>query len=318
MPYIQGGGAQKDSGLPSIEDVFHSPSVFINNVEAALWDQPQDSAAATALASAPDVAFTMEEAEGDGVGTDSNSVDQAIASTSQQISIAQSDGTISSTSTVLTPVTTTGTIDTSTGTNIQAVQASGDFSQYNQDNIPYDTLMLTPKTSLATFTTKAALWGNQPKPPGPNTPYGSGGTKGDNKYIKAQKGLTVPQILSNLANLASNVWEPFKARYPNALITNTFRQDAPGGSANQQQHGTGQAMDIIIPGANAQKYYEAACWVRDNLPFDQLLQEKAGGTIWIHVSLYSGTGIKVPTMNKVANMVVSPSQSFTRGLQPYA
>ena len=36
MPYIKGGGAQKDSGLPAVEDVFHANDVYINNVLVAI------------------------------------------------------------------------------------------------------------------------------------------------------------------------------------------------------------------------------------------------------------------------------------------
>jgi hypothetical protein len=54
--------------------------------------------------------------------------------------------------------------------------------------------------------------------------------------------------------------------------------------------------------------------MRDNLPVDQLLQEKAGSVIWIHVSHYSGFGYKVPSINKIANCIVSPNYSFTPGL----
>ena len=75
------------------------------------------------------------------------------------------------------------------------------------------------------------------------------------------------------------------------------------------------AMDIQLPGATPENYFEAVKWIRDNLPFDQLLQEKSGAdTRWIHVSHYSGFGYQVPAINKVANCVVSPKYSFTPGL----
>ena len=45
MAYIKGSGAQKDSSNPAVEDVFHSPDVFINHVAVALWDVPQASLA---------------------------------------------------------------------------------------------------------------------------------------------------------------------------------------------------------------------------------------------------------------------------------
>jgi len=201
--------------------------------------------------------------------------------------------------------------------SVASVNVGGDFSQFNQDNIPYDTLMLTAKTSLADFTTKAALWGSQPKPFGPNAKQPG---KGDNKFIKAQSGLTVPQILSNMSNLAANIWEPIKQKYPGAIVTNTFRQNPPGGSMNQSQHGTGQAMDIQVPGFKAAQYFEMAKWIRDNLPINQLLQERSGTTIWIHVSHYSGTGINVPKGSAVANLdlnIRKPGNPFIVGLFQY-
>jgi hypothetical protein len=213
-----------------------------------------------------------------------------------------------------------GKVDTTPPpTYAPSTSVAGDFGSYNQDNIPYDTLMLTDKTSLAEFTIKSALWGNQPKPFGPNTPYTSNNPSGgDNKHIKAQYGLTVPQILNNLANLAKNVYEPIKARYPRVIVTNTFRQGPPGAGKPQAQHGLGMAMDLVFPGLSTNEYYDVAVWIRDNLPFDQLLQEKAGSKIWIHISHYSGTGTQVPKQNKVANVIVSPSYSFTPGLAPLA
>lgn len=45
MAYVKGSGAQKDSSNPAVEDVYHSPDVFINHVAVALWDVPQASLA---------------------------------------------------------------------------------------------------------------------------------------------------------------------------------------------------------------------------------------------------------------------------------
>lgn len=205
---------------------------------------------------------------------------------------------------VMTPTPAPPSVPAGTNNSYSSVSSSTqDFSQYNQDNIPYNTLRLTPKTMLADFTTRTALWGNQPSPPGPNAVWRSGG---DNKYIKAQYGLTVPQILTNLADLATNIWEPLKAKYPGMVITNTFRQGKPGGASEQAQHGRGQAFDAQLPGASYAKYYEICCWMRDNLPVGQLLQERSGASpasTWIHCSYENGKyGIQVPRQNKVANL----------------
>ncbi len=55
-------------------------------------------------------------------------------------------------------------------------------------------------------------------------------------------------VVNNLAGLALNVIEPIKAKYPNMLITNSYRHGASiGGGA----HGTGQAADLQFRGVPA-------------------------------------------------------------------
>jgi hypothetical protein len=49
MPYVQGGTSQGKSGLPEVQDVFHSNNVFINNVAAALWQAPGESDSASTI-----------------------------------------------------------------------------------------------------------------------------------------------------------------------------------------------------------------------------------------------------------------------------
>ena len=294
-------------GIVGITDVFHSSNVYANNVEIALWQQSADSAAFVSGLSAPDLSYVLEQADADGASEGTVSDLQRI------INEGTANGTISSTSTALAK-TIVGAIDTNTGPGLSPTVNNLNWNQFNENNIPYDTLMLTPNTSLATFTTKAALWNNQPTPLGVHTAYVPGKSKGDNKHIKAQYGLTVPQILHNLSNLAANVYEPIKAKFPTVVVTNSFRQGPPGGANEQKQHGLGMALDLVFPGVTRAKHFEIASWIRDNVPFDQLLQEKAGNTIWIHVSLYSGFGSRVPVGNKVANMIVSPTTLFIPGL----
>jgi hypothetical protein len=320
MPYVQGANAH---GVVHVADVYNSPNVYANNTLIALWNAAGGTGGYSFNAIIPsveitelEVAYVNEQLDADGVDDFSTS-SYAAQQISQSVSVGVSSGAMTSATTATTTV---GIADTtpapvSTGTVITA-----DWNQFNQDNIPYDTLMLTPKTSLATFTKKTGLWTTQPTPLGPNAVQPAGG---DNKHLKEQdlfrKGqkvgrITVPQLLHNLSNLAANVWEPIKARYPGAIVTNTFRQSPPGGKSQQAQHGAGMAMDIQIPGFGPQEYLDACIWIRDNLPFDQLLQEKAGNTRWIHVSHYSGYGYKTAEASRVANMVVSPSPAFTPGL----
>ena len=53
MPYVQGGTSQGNSGAPEVQDVYHSPSVFANNVPIALWQTPGQSAAFAGIAADP-------------------------------------------------------------------------------------------------------------------------------------------------------------------------------------------------------------------------------------------------------------------------
>jgi uncharacterized Zn-binding protein involved in type VI secretion len=259
----------------------------------------------------PEVQYIYNFTEVDYVN-DSNAPTKTGVS-SQNVTAGLKDGVIKQ-STIDAPIV-SGPIDSKPPANPPSTAVPTNFDQYTQDNIDYKTLMLTDKTSLATFTLKATLWGSQPTPPGPNTPWPAGSKVGDNKHIKAQYGLTVPQILSNMANLAKNIWEPLKAQYPNAIITNTFRQGRPGGQNEQAQHGRGQAMDLKFGNLPRSDYYNIACWIRDNLPFDQLLQEYCGDKFWIHVSHYSGTGQLTPTQNKVATVNVAIKGGFVPGLR---
>lgn len=326
MPYIETGSPQRSTGNPGISDVYHSPNVFANNVEIALWKEAADTAAFLLKMSSPEVSYVLEQADVDSI----DEASAASAATGIQLSVDAgiASGVMSAGTTAPSalPLNEDGSVVTDTtppavtGGHVLTV----DWSKFTADNIPYDTLMLTPLTSLATFTTKAGLWNNQPKPLGPHTRFSG---SGDNKFIIEQdyyqggvkKGrITVPQILHNLANLAQNIYEPIKAKYPSAIITNTFRQSPPGGQKQQAQHGLGMAMDIQFPGTPTTGYYDIAVWIRDNLPIDQLLQEKAGGTVWIHVSHYSGFGYQVPAASKVANCIVSPTFAFIPGLSRLA
>lgn len=95
-------------------------------------------------------------------------------------------------------------------------------------------------------------------------------------------GMTPAQIVNNLANLAHNIYEPLKAQYPKAFMTNSFRH---GASIGGGQHGTGQGADFQFRGVHSSAYFEIAVWMSKNLPYDQLLLEYLPGkTVWIHCS----------------------------------
>jgi hypothetical protein len=116
--------------------------------------------------------------------------------------------------------------------------------------------------------------------------------------------VTPDKVVSNLAALAQNIYEPLKAQYPNCFMTNSFRH---GRTIGGGQHGTGQAADFQFHGVHSNNYYDIAVWMSKNLPYGQLLLEYLPGrTVWIHCSyeipgLPYG-GIKVPSQNKLATL----------------
>ena len=61
MPFQAGGTPQKDSGLPEVQDVFYSPTVFANNVAVALWLAPGTSAAFAHVAADPAIVIRPED-----------------------------------------------------------------------------------------------------------------------------------------------------------------------------------------------------------------------------------------------------------------
>ena len=99
-----------------------------------------------------------------------------------------------------------------------------------------------------------------------------------------------PEIISNIRNLCECVLEPLRAFAGCPIIINSgYRcprlNEAVGGS-RWSQHMKGEACDIrIADSATGDRWYS---WMKENLPYDQLIKElahKSSGTVWIHVSL---------------------------------
>lgn len=122
-----------------------------------------------------------------------------------------------------------------------------------------------------------------------------------NHSLQANNGFSIDEIVCNLSLLANNIFEPLYKKFPNFIPTNTFREGASAitSRGTSSQHGAGQAADLIFFPRNVIGAYEAAVWIRDNLPFDQLLLEYAytqyGLACWIHVSF---TGNNIPRVVK--------------------
>lgn len=124
------------------------------------------------------------------------------------------------------------------------------------------------------------------------------------KSVPAQCGLNPDQIVCNLSQLANNIWIPLKAKYPDLLLTNSLRV---GSSVGAGPHGTGQGMDVQFSGMKPKDYFERAQWVKNNLPYDQLIleysTERGYLVAWLHISVYKDTGTKVKPVNRVLTMM---------------
>lgn len=81
--------------------------------------------------------------------------------------------------------------------------------------------------------------------------------------------------------LCTSILEPIRAHYGRPVhVSSGFRSVALNvaiGGAAASQHCLGEAADITVSGVDN---LSLAKWIRDNLPFDQVIMEGA----WVHVS----------------------------------
>jgi hypothetical protein len=268
MPFIPGTGR--------ISDVYHSPNVYANFVNVALWNDAQGpEAAVLAAIDAPNYVFEsigQEATEGESSAV--NSVEAAQKKLVSQGLLSQDDldkgakaGNNPNASDPAPGVLTTGT-DTGAATVAANIDA---------------TVLYTDGTTTITV-------GSVTKTPGVVFPY-------DVATIAPQNGIAVQEVCDNLKALITNIWVPLKAQFPDAFITCSFRKGGVGSPTSQ--HPRGMAMDIQYSKASKADYYTRAIWIRDNLPYDQfLLEYKTTGTKkpWHHISFNkSGNRAQVST-----------------------
>lgn len=98
--------------------------------------------------------------------------------------------------------------------------------------------------------------------------------------------------LSNMINIAENVFEPLRAHVNGPIKINSFYRGpelnkAIGGSA-KSQHCHGQAMDIDDSYGHASNS-EMFNWIRANLNYDQMIWEFGTdkNPDWVHISYVS-------------------------------
>jgi hypothetical protein len=105
--------------------------------------------------------------------------------------------------------------------------------------------------------------------------------------VSPQHGLSRQDIVCNLKALCEQVLEPIKKQYPSMIVTSGFRSPGHSKAVGISQHEKGQAADIQFSGLPRERYFQIAQWIRDNVPFDQMLLEyKSTGTKlpWIHLT----------------------------------
>ena len=90
--------------------------------------------------------------------------------------------------------------------------------------------------------------------------------------------------------LAENIFQPLRDRFGTPLyITSGFRSKALNeaiGGSNKSQHSKGEAIDIDMDGRKGPDNAEVFNYIKECLPFDQLIWEFGDDTkpSWVHVS----------------------------------
>ena len=92
--------------------------------------------------------------------------------------------------------------------------------------------------------------------------------------------------VKNLQQLCENVLQPLRNHLGKPVVINSgFRSQAVNmavGGAKNSQHMKGEAADIKCKDyPYAKKIY---AWIMDNLEFDQVILERKGKAVWVHVS----------------------------------
>ena len=92
--------------------------------------------------------------------------------------------------------------------------------------------------------------------------------------------------VKNLKALCENVLQPLRNHLGKPVVINSgFRSQAVNmavGGAKNSQHTKGEAADIKCKDfLYAKKIYT---WIMNNLEFDQVILERKGKAVWVHVS----------------------------------
>lgn len=240
-------------------DVYHSPDVYVNQVPVALWQIPQSNNVST-----------DQLAEKMFLGCEINSANTAQSGAAAAEYNAQlvRDGVITQEALDAAKNVTTG-LGAVDGTFAANVPSFGNDTGGVENAGSYPgTLQLSRNFTLGQMTLAPFVVFPHP--------------------VRDFNGITAGQIVANLKLLAINVLDLTRDKYPNMIITNSFRDnDAIKSRTPQNQHWQGQAADLQFKNVSPREYFNIAQWMKNNLPFDQLLleyQTTGTRTPWIHIS----------------------------------
>lgn len=266
MPYIETGMPQRLTREPGVKDVYSSENVFANCVRVALWQEPYSSEGA-ALAEINRPTYRVEESTNKDIEGDTN--DGVVAERINQLvesgaisneELSRAEGAQPSA---------TNTASPATPLPVDQPTKPVEIGQTVDDTLLYDSPTTGTKYYVKTVT----------KVPGVVFPY-------DVETLASRNGFSVEQVIENLRNLVVNVIDPIKAKYPDVLVTCTFREK----TSSNSQHNSGSAVDLQYTKCSKDQYYERAQWIKDNIQYDQfLLEYKTTGTRnpWHHLSFSS-------------------------------
>jgi hypothetical protein len=107
----------------------------------------------------------------------------------------------------------------------------------------------------------------------------------------------------NLQNLSVNILEPLLAKFGKITVNSGIR-NATSTPSGVSQHITGQACDIQVQGWTYARYWDAAIWIKNNIPFDQFIFEHSDktGLAWFHLSYNKDGNRPVSAPTKVMTM----------------
>lgn len=100
-----------------------------------------------------------------------------------------------------------------------------------------------------------------------------------------------PEILEAMRKVANNCFEPIREHFGIPLMVTSFyrceKLNKAIKGAKNSQHLKGEAIDFVAQHTYSDKNLEILNWAKDNLNYDQLINEypdAKGRPCWIHIS----------------------------------